>query len=208
MFQATLRITLILTLVALISSCAKVYHSPDAKTLARNHNQVAILLPKVTIPANKKANVELIREQQRTEAVNFQQELYAWMLKRKLKGKFRPEIQEIETTNALLAKAGYPETPMTNQEICQLLGVDGLMTSTFALSKPISEGAAVALMVVGGMWGPTNQVQMTLGISDCMNRKLIWNYEHKMAGGMGTTSSNIVDGLMRKASKKMPYTRK
>jgi hypothetical protein len=207
MFKAALRITLILTLVALISSCAKVYNSPDAKTLASTHNQVAILLPKVTIAAKKNSNLEQIKEQQRAEAVNFQYELYAWMLKRKGKGKFRPEIQEIQTTNAILAKAGYPETPMTNQEICQLLRVDGLMTSTFALSKPISEGAAVALLLVGGMWGPTDQVQMTLGISDCMNKKLIWNYEHKMAGGMGTNSSSIVDGLMRNASKKMPYTR-
>jgi hypothetical protein len=197
-----------LAAIVALSSCAKIYNSPDAKTLAKNHNQVAILPPKVTIPLKQKTNVDAIKEQQRIESVNFQQELYAWMLKRKQKRKFRPEIQEIETTNALLAKAGYPETPLTKQEICELLKVDGVINASFVLSKPISEGAAIAMAVIGGMWGPTNQVNMILSISDCSNNKLIWNYENKTAGGLGATPSSIVDGLMRHASKKMPYTRK
>jgi hypothetical protein len=37
---------------------------------------------------------------------------------------------------------------------------------------------------------------------------MIWNYNHKYSGGIGSTPTGIVDALMRKASKKMPYVLK
>ncbi|MBM3441841.1 MAG: hypothetical protein FJX89_03970 [Bacteroidetes bacterium] len=94
------------------------------------------------------------------------------MLKRKIQGKINKEIQEVETTNTQLKKAGYPETPMTNTELCQILGVDGIMSSNFALSKPMSESAAIAVGLLIGAWGPTNEVRTILSISDCQNKKI------------------------------------
>jgi hypothetical protein len=41
--------------------------------------------------------------------------------------------------------------------MCQILGVDGILTSNYSLSKPMSEGAAIALGVIAGVWGPTNE---------------------------------------------------
>jgi len=80
------------------------------------------------------------------------------------------------------------------------------MTSNYSLSKPMSEGAAVAFAVLFGVYGSTNEVAVTLNINDCMNRKLIWNYSHKFSGSLGSSPSRLVDGLMRNASRKMPYT--
>ncbi len=86
-----------------------------------------------------------------------------------------------------------------------LLGVDGILTSNYGLSKPMSEGAAVATILLVGVWGSTNEVHVSLSISDCMNKKLIWNYDHKYSGSIGSSSSRLVDELMRDASEKMPY---
>ena len=146
-----------------------------------------------------------MKEQEKTESVNFQKEMYSWLLKRKMQGKISQEIQEIETTNAKLKKAGYPETPLTTTQLCEVLGVDGIMTSNYGLSKPMSEGAAIAVALLVGAWGATNEVHVSLSISDCNNKKLIWNYDHKFSGGIGSSPSRLVDGLMRQASKKMPY---
>ena len=115
------------------------------------------------------------------------------------------EIQELETTNAKLAKAGYPETPMTTAEMCSILGVDGIMTSNYSLNKPMSDGAAVATLLILGAGGATNQVNISLSITDCENKKLIWNYSHKLSGGLGSSPAQIVDQLMRASTKKMPY---
>lgn len=197
--------SLIVFMAILFSSCAKIFYSPDASTLAHSQKTIAIIPPSVSIAANKKIDAESIKEQQKTESVNFQKEMYSWMLKRKMQGRLSQEIQELETTNAKLKKASYPENPLTIAELCEVLGVDGIMTSNYGLSKPMSDGAAVAVGIIFGAWGATNEVHVSLSISDCINKKLIWNYDHKFSGSMGSSPARLVDELMRQASKKMPY---
>ena len=191
--------------IFLFPSCAKIFYSPDAYILAKKEKIIAIIPPKVSIAASKKIDAESLKEQQKTESGNFQQEMYSWMLKRKMQGKIIPEIQEIETTNAKLAKAMYPENPLTTEEICSALGVDGIITSNFSLSKPMSEGAAIAVGILFGATGSTNEVHVSLNIDDCPAKKLIFNYDHKFSGSIGSSPARLVDGLMRSASKKMPY---
>jgi len=189
----------------MFSSCAKIFYSPDAYTLARDQKIIAIMPPAVSIAANKKIDAAAMIEQQKTESINFQKEMYSWMLKRKMQGNIIQEIQEVETTNALLKKAGYPENPLTSAELCSVLGVDGIMTSNYSLSKPMSDGAAVAVALLIGAWGATNEVIVSLSINDCINKKLIFNYDHKYSGSLGSSPARLVDALMRQASKKMPY---
>lgn len=197
--------SLVLFMSVLFSSCAKIFYSPDAYNLARNHKTIAILPPTVSIAANRKVEADAIKEQQKTESINFQKEMYSWMLKRKMQGKITPEIQDIETTNAKLQNAGYPEKALTSEEICEILGVDGTLGSNYSLSKPMSQGAAIAVGVLFGAWGSTNEVTVALDIKDCANKKLLWNYDHKFSGSIGSSPARLVDGLMRHASKKMPY---
>lgn len=202
----TIKNILFLTIaVLLLSSCAKIFYSPDAETIANKQEVIAIIQPIISIAARKKIDAEAIKEQQKTESLNFQNEIYSWILKRKMQGKINKEIQGIQTTNALLKKAGYPENPMTTSEMCEVLGVDGILTSNFGLSKPMSNGAAIATTLLG-FGGSTNKVSTSLSIIDCENKKLIWNYEHKLSGGLGSSPSSIVDEVMRKSSKKMPYS--
>ena len=196
-----------LTITLALTSCAKIFYSPDCFTLAHSHKTIAIIPPTVSIAAQRKVDAEAIKEQQKTESINFQKEMYSWMLKRKMQGRINVEIQDIETTNAKLKKAGYPDNAASPAELCEALGVDGLITSNWSLSKPMSEGGAVALGLLVGAWGSTNQVTVSLSIHDGKTKKMIWNYNHKYSGGVGSNSSTLVDGLMRNASKKMPYVK-
>jgi hypothetical protein len=199
---------IILTIGILFSSCAKIFYSPDAYILAKKQKIIAIIPPKVSITAKKNINVEVLIEQQKTESINFQKEMYSWLLKRKSQGYFTPELQDLETTNTLLKRAGYPDTPMTTLEICEILKVDGILSSNYSLSKPMSEGAAIAAAIFFGAYGSTNEVYVTLTINDCDNKKMIWNYNHKYSGSIGSSQSRLVDGLMKHSSKKMPYMQK
>lgn len=202
------QLSLLVLVVFSISSCAKIFYSKDAYQLAHDQKLIAIVPPVVTITPNKKIDVQLMKEQQKAESLNFQKEMYSWMLKRNMQGKISQDIQELEATNVLLQKAGYPETPLTSAEICEVLGVDGIMTSSYHLAKPMSEGVAVAAAVLTGFLGTTNDVSVTLNIHDCSNKKMIWNYDHKYSGGIGSSPTRLVDELMRQASKKMPYMNK
>jgi len=189
----------------MLQSCAKIFYTPDARSLALDQKIIAIAPPKVSIAAKKNINGEALIEQQKTESINFQREMYSWMLKRKMQGAIVVEIQDVETTNALLNKAGINEGKVLSPiEICQVLGVDGIMTSNYSLSKPMSEGAAIALAVIVGVWGATNEATVSLSIHDFGTKKMIWNYDHKMSSSLGTPAG-LVDALMRQASRKMPY---
>jgi hypothetical protein len=196
---------LLIGVALMLQSCAKIFYTPDARSLALNHKIIAIAPPKISIAARKNIDGEALIEQQKTESINFQREMYSWMLKRKMQGAIVVEIQDVETTNALLNKAGINEGKVLSpMEMCQVLGVDGIMTSNYSLSKPMSEGAAIALAVIVGVWGATNEATVSLSIHDFGTNKMIWNYNHKMSSSLGTPAG-LVDALMRQASRKMPY---
>jgi len=201
--------TFVLVFAALIlQSCAKIFYAPDARSLAQDQEIIAIAPPKVSIAARKNVDGAALIEQQKTESVNFQREMYSWMLKRKMQGTISVEIQDVETTIALLTKAGVNEGKiLTPNEMCQILGVDGILTSNYSLTKPMSEGAAIALGVIAGVWGPTNEATASLSIHDSGTKKMIWNFDHKLSSSLGTTAK-LVDALMRQASRKMPYFNK
>ena len=199
------KLILIALSILILTSCAKIFYSLDAIPVAHSHKTIAIIPPTVSIAAGRKTDAEAIKEQQKTESLNFQKEMYAWMLKRKMQGKLTQEILDVETTNAKLINAGYPGKAMTPSEICSVLGVDGLLGSNFGLSKPMSDGTAIALAILGAGGGATNEIRVSLNINDCTGKKLIWNYDHKYSGGLGSSPSRLVDAMMRQASKKMPY---
>ena len=199
------QLSIIVLVAILFSSCAKIFYSPDAYTLAHNQKIIAIIPPTVSIAAKKNIDAEAMKEQQKTGSINFQKEMYSWMLKRKMQGKISQELQDIETTNAKLKKARYPENPLTTAELCEVLGVDGIMTSNYGLSKPMSEGAAIVEAFLVDSRSSTNEVHASLSIIDYSSKKMIWNYDYKSSGSLGSNPSKLVDDLLREASTKMPY---
>jgi hypothetical protein len=195
----------LIAITFILQSCAKIFFAPDAIPLARSQKIIAIAPPKVAIAARKNIDGNALIEQQKTESVNFQREMYSWMLKRKMQGTIFVEIQDVETTNAILANAGIKDGNLiTPVEMCNILGVDGIMTSNYSLSKPMSEGAAIASLLLVGFWGATNEAAASLSIHDQRAHKIIWNYDHKLSSSLGSPAG-LVDDLMRQASREMPY---
>lgn len=197
--------TLLILLSTLLTSCAKIYYSSDAYDLARNHKTIAILPPTVSIAANRNLEPEAKEKQEVVESMNFQKEMYFWLLRRKMKEEKIPEIQDIETTNIKLEKAGYPDSTFTSAELCEILDVDAILGSNYSLSKPLTEEEAIVVGILFDTWMPTNEVIVAINIKDCANTKLIWNYDHRFSGTVGSNPTMLVDRLMRKASKKIPY---
>jgi len=198
-------IVLLIVTTLFLQSCAKVFYTPDARYIAGAHKIIAIVPPKVSIAASKKVDAAALIEQQKTESINFQREMYSWMLKRKMQGTIFVDIQDVETTNALLSNAGFQDAGLlAPADLLRVLNVDGILTSNYSLSKPISEGAAIALAVLAGWWAPTNEAVVSLSIHDYDSQKMIWNYSHKLSSSL-SSPARLVDELMRQASRQMPY---
>jgi len=196
----------------LLQSCAKVYYSLDSDRIARSHKMIAVAPPGVSIAARKRISTESLVEQQKTESINFQREMYSWLLKRKMQGLISVEIQDIEVTNAKLSEARYLDAKsVTPENICSVIGVDGIITSNYSLSKPLSQAEAVATKAIAiAMWyfigfAPiTKSTTVDLSVHDSKTKKVIFNYNQTMGSSFGSVQS-LVDVLMRRASKKLPY---
>lgn len=184
----------------------RIYEAPNVAAAVAAHSIIAILPPTVNIQGRKKDDPEMIRQAAAADAITFQREMYSWMLRRKQQGKIRGlEIMDPETTIVKLERAGWsPDSrTMTPGEMAEALGVDAVITSVYNTTKPMSEGAAVALGVLFGVWGTTNQTTVNLTIHDG-SQGMLWNYDW-VASGTFSSSEMLVDQLMRNASRRMPY---
>ena len=201
------KILIIILSVSLIfiGGCATVYLSPDGQRLSNIHNIVAILPPSIVLKSTKGMDAETVKQQQEDESKVFQQEVYTYMLMRKSKRQMVIDIQDVEETNVILKRNNLDILNMTTDEICQTLEVDGVLSSQFSLSKPMSGGAAVALLFLTGFGGATNEVTVSMSLKDCSQKSLIRKYDHKYSGGVLSSPASLVKTLMRDASKKMPY---
>jgi hypothetical protein len=92
--------------------------------------------------------------------------------------------------------------------LATILGVDAVMQDRLNLEKPMSEGAAVAVGLLIGAWGNTNQVNTTINIHDGKSGDLLWKYDYEASGSVGSSTDKLVDALMRNATKKFPYSMK
>ncbi len=137
--------------------------------------------------------------------------MYSWFLRRSDKYQYTVTFQDITRTNALLKQAGISYNDLATKdrtELSKLLGVDAVLQNRTSLDKPMSDGAAVAVGVIFGVWGNTNSAQTTINIHDGKSGNLLWKYDYDAAGSIGSSADKLVNALMRNASKKFPYSTK
>ena len=139
---------------------------------------------------------------------DIQDKMYSWFLRRSGKLEYTVNFQDVNKTNSLLKKAGINYSDLATKdraELAQLLGVDAVIQNRSKMEKPMSEGAAIAVGLLVGAWGNTNKVETTINIHDGKNGNLLWKYDYEASGSVGSSTTKLVDALMRNASKKFPY---
>lgn len=202
--------------ILLLQACGPtIYKTADFESKTASHKTVAILPAEVFIQLRpnemKKLNADQLAEMQRKTGETIQDKMYSWFLKRSDKFKYTVSFQDISRTNALLSQAGitYENSKnKTKDELAKLLGVDAVISTKAYMSKPMSEGAAVALGVLFGSWGATNDVQTSIAINEAVKGDLVWKYDYNASGSIGSDPGRLVNALMRNASKKFPYNSK
>lgn len=133
------------------------------------------------------------------------------VFKKKKRGKLlKLEVQDPKTTNALLAKQEIDYNNLnefTPQELATILGVDAIITGDYETDKPMSEGASVALGLLVGFWGATNNAVINMSVHNAVDGVLLWNYNKKVRGSIGSSPDDLINILMRKASRRLAYTK-
>ncbi len=194
------------------SQTREIYVNPNFVELTRNHKKVAILPFKMIIKLRPKQMEQMTpaqREQlEKDEGLAVQSALQTYFLKRKEQHDFKIVFQDLGTTNALLAKNNIDENNMdkfTPKELAEVLEVDGIITGILSSDKPMSEGASAALGILVGIYGPTNSGKCTININDATTGDLLWKYEKTLSRSLGSDTNTIINTMMRKASRQLPY---
>jgi hypothetical protein len=209
--------TLAIALVAiLISSCGpSIYKSNQFSDVAAKHKIVAILPAHVTVQLRpnemKKTTPEQLQQTEETTGYDFQDKLYSWFLRRSDKYHYTVKFQDISKTNALLKNANISYKDLQTkpkEELARILGVDAVISESIRTDKPMSECAAVAVGAVFGYWGSTNKATTSINIHEAKAGDLIWKYDYEASGSVGSSPDNLVNAIMRNASKKFPYNAK
>lgn len=212
-----MRKTLLYALICVLAtSCGpKIYQSANFTTALARHKTVAILPAEVTTKLRpneaKKLTQEQIEELNTKTAYDIQEKMYGWFLRRGSRFSYTVSFQDVTKTNAKLKEAGieYKDLKSTDREkLAKILGVDAVMQDRLNMEKPMSEGAAIAVGLLVGAWGATNNVETTINIHDGKSGELLWKYDYQAAGSVGSSTTKLVDALMKNATKKFPYSSK
>jgi len=192
----------------------RLFVDPEFSKYGNDHQSIAIIPFNTTVTLRPKQMQSLkegdLERMQLQESLNIQQSMYSWFLKRKQQGKLWVDVQDASTTNALLAKNGItPENiaEFTPTEIADKLQVDAIIKGTFETNKPMSEGASLALGVLVGFYGSTNQATINMFIHDAESGKVLVNYNKLVSGSLGSSTDQLINIVMRKASRRIPYTK-
>ncbi len=126
-----------------------------------------------------------------------------------MNGKLKVSFLDPLTTNAKLRKMGVGFENIqdyTPDELADMLEVDAIIMGSFETNKPMSEGASVALGLLVGFYGNTNKAILNMSIYDSEEGVQITNYNKAISGTLGSSTENLINILMRKASRRISYT--
>jgi hypothetical protein len=190
----------------------EIYVNPQFAELTKDHKKLAILPFKAIVQLRPKQMEKMTPEQlaklNEDEGLAVQSALQTYFLKRKGQHDFKVSFQDLGTTNAILAKNNINQGDLdtyTPKELAELLEVDGIITGSLSTDKPMSDGASVALGVLVGFYGTTNSGKCTININDAITGDLLWKYEKMLSRSLGSDINSVIDAMMRKASRKLPY---
>ncbi|MEJ1222772.1 hypothetical protein [Sediminicola sp. 1XM1-17] len=152
---------------------------------------------------------EQIAEMEFNEGLDVQRAMHSWFLKRKKRGSMSIEVQSPSKTNALLKKAGIDLHELDAylvSELAEILGVDAIIKGSMETSKPMSDAANIAIGVLFGGFGASSQGIINMDIVNAEDDELVVNYNKKVKGGLGTNADDMINTLMRKVTRRIPYT--
>ncbi len=193
----------------------RLYVNPDFSQKTKTHKVIAVLPFQITLKLRpnqlRNTTPEQLKNMEYDQGKGIQSAMFSWFLAREKKGHLRVQVQDPMTTNAILGKKGITIKNMTDytpKELANFLGVDAVVMGTIKTNKPISTGASIALGVLTGFYGITNKAVMNLFIYNGKEGDVLVNYHKAVAGSLGSTGESMVNVLMRKASRRIPYFKK
>lgn len=184
-----------------------IYESRKFDELTANHEVLAILPFNTKLELADKLNKSELKLLAESEGYAVQNALETYFSRRKKRKKFNVEFQNTEDTNALLAKNNIDYSNIdiyTTKELSEILGVDGIINGTLDINILLSKGVPTDFSILD-YFSETNYGRIGIKISDGTTGKLLWKFDQEINKKTGKDTEDIIDKMMKKASRKFPY---
>ncbi|RTE53005.1 hypothetical protein EHW67_12535 [Arenibacter aquaticus] len=204
-------VIIIFTFLSVAASAQKnIYESDKFDELSREHQNLAIIPFLTNLELKDNIPDMELRGLEKKEGYAVQDALETYFSKRKKKKKFSVEFQNIKNTNAILQKNNitYENIDVHSvKELCNILGVDGLISGTLDLNVLLSKGVPTEFSLLDYINGDANYGRIGVKISDGATGKLLWKYEKRINKKSGKNTNDLIELMMKLASRKFPYDR-
>ncbi|MFS4492385.1 hypothetical protein [Maribacter sp. 2308TA10-17] len=201
----------LVVLVGVFANAQKnIYESDKFDLFAKEHTVLAIMPFLTNLDLEDDVSKNDLREREKKEGYAVQNALETYFSKRRKKKKFSVEFQNTKNTNAILAQNNitYDNIDVyTIKELSEILKVDGIISGNLDLNILLSKGIPDDFSFLDYFLGDANYGRIGIKISDGITGKLLWKYEKEINKKSGKNTDDLIDRMMRLASRKFPYDR-
>jgi len=137
---------------------------------------------------------------------SLQNEMFTFLLRKK--SDYSVDFQDVDKSNALLRKAGLYDKldELTADSISKILGVDAIIKCSYSYEKTTSEGGAIAKTILfGGIGSKTASGLLVMQIKNGLDGELLWRFSKTMDETVFSSTSVLMERMMRKVSRNFPY---
>ncbi len=203
---------LIAFLFSYVSSYSQknIYESSKFDDLSQSHEMLAIMPFLTHLDLEDGVTKEELKQREEMEGYAVQNALETYFSKRKKKKKFSVDFQNIKNTNAILAQNNitYENIDVyTIKELSDILNVDGIISGNLDLNILLSKGIPDDFSFLDYFLGDANYGRIGIKISDGITGKLLWKYEKEINKKSGRNTDDLIDRMMKLATRKFPYDR-
>ena len=187
-----------------------IYESIRFDEYTEDHEILAIVPFIAHLELKKAVDMDELNMLAEKEGYAVQNALETYFSRRKKRKKFNVDFQNIMNTNAILAQNNINYNNIdtyTTQELCKILDVDGIISGNLNLNILLSEGVPTDFSILDYFSGNANYGRIGVKISDGDTGKLLWKYENEISKKTGKNTTELIDKMMKTASRKFPYDR-
>ncbi|SDL92780.1 hypothetical protein SAMN04488514_103413 [Kriegella aquimaris] len=193
-----------------VSAQKNIYESQKFDDLSQKHEILAILPFLTNLDLKDGISKTELRVLEEKEGYAVQNALETYFSQRKKKKKFSVDFQNTQNTKAILAqnKINYENIDVyTVKQLSEILGVDGIISGNMNLNVLLSKGIPTEFSFMDYFSGNANYGRIGIKISDGQTGKLLWKYEKEINKKSGKNTTDLIDRMMKLATRKFPYDR-
>tara|TARA_R110002049_G_scaffold80907_4_gene205715 strand:- start:8387 stop:9043 length:657 start_codon:yes stop_codon:yes gene_type:complete len=185
-----------------------IYENQNFDELSKDHKSLAIIPFITNLALKSNISEQELKTLKEKESYAVQNALETYFIRGNKKKKYAVEFQNTKNTNALLAKNNITSSTIdvyTTKELSKLLNVDGIISGNIDLNVLLSKGVSTDFNFMDYFNGNANYGRIGIKVSDGTSGKLLWKYEKEINKKSGKNTQDLIDGMMKKATRKFPY---